>query len=112
MTKDTIHKMGNAIAIFSDSFEMAISEVLAEPIFRSPPRRSRSDGRWDRDALKVEFDVCGRHVLNKYSAALANGADPDESFMQCARGLAAVVGTDTNANLGYDSNSRSGKSSM
>lgn len=102
MTKDTIRKMGNAIAFFSDPFEMAINEILAEPIFRSPPHRSRNDARWEKDTLKVEFDVSGRHVLNKYATALAKGSDPDECFMQCAMGLAAIAGADMGMDFGRD----------
>ena len=88
MTSDTIHRMANAIVHFSNPFEMAVDEVLSEPIFRSP-RRSR------RDAMKKHFNVCGRHILDKYDAALAGGADPDDCFMQCAEGLAQVAGVDT-----------------
>ena len=101
MTKDTIRKIGNAIASFSDPFNIAVDEVFAEPIFRLP-RQSRSNVRLDRNALKKHFNVFGRHVLDKYDAALAKGADPDESFLQCAEGLAAIAGVDTGMDFVQD----------
>jgi hypothetical protein len=101
MTKDTIRKIGNAIVHFSDPFERTVDEVLAEPIFRLP-RRSRGNVRFDRNALKKHFNVCGRHILDKYDAALAKGADPDESFLQCAEGLAAIAGVDTGMDFVQD----------
>ena len=71
MTSDTIHRMANAIVHFSNPFEMAVDEVLSEPIFRSP-RRSR------RDAMKKHFNVRGRQILRDYDAALAGGGVVDK----------------------------------
>ncbi len=107
MTQDTIRKMGNALAIFSDPYERAFNEVLAKPIYR--PRGSRSEAFLKRDALKVEFDVRGRQVLKDYTAALASGVETDKCFMQCVMDLAAVVGADTGMDFGRDCDLTFGK---
>lgn len=101
MTKDTIGKMGNAIAVFSDPFERAFNEVVAEPIWR-PSRSSGDPPEAIRDALMVEFDVRGRKILRDYHAALASDADPYASFMQCARALAAVFDVNTGMDCDRD----------
>ena len=98
MTSDTIHRMGNAIAVFCDPFERAIREVLAEPIW--PPHRSHGDALMAKDETMVDFDLGGRQILLEYNAALAGGADPDDCFLKCAEGLAAAIGADAGAVIG------------
>lgn len=94
MTEETIRKMGNAIAIFSDPFKRAVNEVFAKSVCRSP-RKLRGDARWNKYALMLELDIGGQKVLNDYATALAEGADPEDCFMRCATGLAEVAGVDT-----------------
>ena len=98
MTQDTINKIGNAIAGFSDPFQMVFDEIFMEPIWRPSPR-SVDPPDAVRDAAQVEFDLYGRHILLNYEATLARGADPDASFMHCARELASAI--DGNGDLTF-----------
>ena len=107
MTSDTIHRMGNAIALFSDPFGRAVREVLAEPIW--PRRRSRGDALLAKDEPEIDFDLGGRAALRDYEAALARGADPEDSFRKCAERIAAVVGTNMGNDFGFDRDITFGK---
>lgn len=101
MTKDTIEKTGNAIALFSDPFERAARELFAEPVLR-PRRRRGDDARDDRDALEFELGIDGRRIVADYAAAIEKeDADGDECLMQCAKALAAVVGIDPDDFFGH-----------
>lgn len=95
MTKETFIKLRDALASFDDPFERAFQEVFERPIWR--PLRGHGDPvDMIEDAMHVEFDIYGREVLFNYEEALARGADPDESFKECAMRLAVAIGADTN----------------
>lgn len=108
ITKDTIRGMGNAIAVFSDPFERAVNEVVAEPMILMP-RRLQGGALLAGDALKVELEVGERRIFHYYIEALASGADPDDSFRRCARRLAAVADAGIGEEFGRDSDLTFGK---
>ena len=92
MTHDKMHRMENAIRMFSDPFERALSDVV-----RDIANRAKVDP-WNLDGFDVvELQLEGCRAINDYEAKInQEGSDADACFQDCAIRLAEVAGADPN----------------